>query len=247
MHDAPSRQLIALAAVIFATLGARQCLAGEQGRADAGAALAAQGSRDVDARVALGEYFWDAGEESRALAEWKAAEQLDPGNPRVLEHLADSALARGAVRDAAALYTRAISSEPTNAARHFALANVCFLFRHELIEAAHPDAESRLREALAHFAEAARLASANADYARAYAESFYALRSPNWTAAIEAWKHVETLTPGQDFALAHLARVSLKMGHIDAARGYLLRMQVTDGQGIKARLEEQIATAIRRQ
>jgi cytochrome c-type biogenesis protein CcmH/NrfG len=241
MHDAPSRQLVALAAAIFATLGALQCAAEEETRD------AAHESREVSARVALGEYLWDAGEESRALAEWKAAEQLDPKNPRVIEHLAEAATARGEVREAAALYARAVSLAPKNPALHFALANVCFLFRHELIEAAHPDAESRLREALAHFAEAARLAPANADYARAYAESFYAVASPDWQAAIEAWKHVEALTPGQNFSLTHLARVYLKMGHFDAAEDCLRRVQLPEGKAIKARLEEQIGAATRRQ
>lgn len=203
-------------------------------------------SRAVEARLALGEFLWDAGDQSRAFAEWKAAEQLEPRNPRVIDHLAECAIARGEMHVAAALYSRALSIEPRNAARHFAFANVCFVFRHEQLEPAHPDAADQLGQALEHFAEASRLAPTNADYARAYAECFYALPAPDWEAALAAWKHFETITANPNFALVHLARVSLKLGQLGAASAYLEKLQLPDGKGIKARLAGQLEEAIRR-
>ncbi len=270
MHDVPTRQLIALSVALLAFFAApcrgadesraakvdkqlraaklmQTALAASAAKSDAWkkledeyAALADRYPRDVTVIDARAEFLWDIGEHSRAVAEWQRAEQIEPMNPRILGHLGESALALGDPRKAAAFHERAVASDPGNATRHFALANVWFLFRHELMEPAHPDEESLLRGALAHFSDASRLAPKNLEYARAYAETFYAISNPDWPAALEAWKRVERLSTEKDFALGHLARVHLHMGHIDASRQCLDRMQSPDYQILKARLSERL-------
>ncbi len=204
------------------------------------AALVAQNPRDLAARNAHAEFLWEIGEQSRAMTEWETAAQIDPKNALVLEHLGSGALALGEVRKSAAYYRRAVACDPANADRHFALANVSFLFRHELLDAEHADEGSLLTRALFHFAEAARLAPTSANYARAYAETFYSVPNPDWAAALNAWQIVQRLSPQPDFALLHQARVHLKMGHLDTAQQCLSQVQSPDYQTLKSRLEAQL-------
>ena len=89
----------------------------------------------------------------------------------VLDHLAGSFLGAGEVKKAADYFARAIQSTPENAKYHFNYANVAFLFRHELHDAAHPNSDAMIDEAMKHFAEAARLQPLNAEYTRAFAET----------------------------------------------------------------------------
>jgi tetratricopeptide (TPR) repeat protein len=229
------------AKLMEAALTLREAKADEWQKLDATyAALAAQNPRDAAVRNARGEFLWDRGEQARAVAEWETAVQLDPQNSAALAHLGGSALERGETRQAADFFARAVASDPANAASHFALANVQFLFRHDLLDATHPDADGLLTDALAHFASAARLAPASAEYARAYAETFYSVPSPDWTAALAAWENFQHLSPQQDFARLHLARVQLKLGNLDAAQTCLAQVQSADYQTLKTRLEAQL-------
>lgn len=270
MHDVPTRQLIALSTALLALFAAPCSVADEARAAtiieqvqaaklmqaalaasaakpeewrkldDTYAALAARYPRDVTVIDARAEFWWEIGEQARAVAEWERAEQIDPLNPRILEHLGESALALGDPRKAAAFHARAVASDPANAAGHFALANVWFLFRHELGAPAEADEESLLTGALTHFAEAARLAPQNLEYARGYAETFYSIPRPDWPTALDAWRHVQLLIPEKDFALGHLARIHLKMGHLDTSRQCLSQIQHPDYQTLKSRLQAQI-------
>src|SRR5207249_2288799 len=94
----------------------------------------------------------------------------------------------------------------------------------------------------AEFAAASRLAPLNAEYARAYAETFYSVSKPDWNAALTAWQHFAEITPQKDFAQANLARIHIKLGQTDAARACLERIQGTDFQNLKAKLNERLET-----
>jgi tetratricopeptide (TPR) repeat protein len=196
---------------------------------------------DASVRKARGEFLWGRGERERAMAEWSSAEEIDPANGAVLEHLGGGWLAAGDARKSAAYYARATRAEPGNAAFHFALANVTFLFRHDLLDATRPDAEAVLQNALTHFAEASRLEPLNADYARAYAETFYILAKPDWPAALAAWSHVLEVSPKKDFALVNLARVHLQLRQFDASEERLSQIQDAAYEGITARIRSQVA------
>ncbi|HEY3901489.1 MAG TPA: tetratricopeptide repeat protein [Chthoniobacter sp.] len=187
------------------------------------------------------EFLWSRGEERRAVDTWLAAEKLDPNSGVILEHLGGSFLGAGEVKKAAAYFVRAIQSAPENAAYHFSYANVAFLFRHELHDAAHPDSDAMADEAMKHFAEAARLQPHNAEYARAFAETFYILTKPDWQTALRAWQHFYEVSPQKDFALVNLARVQLKLGQKAEARASLEGVQGPEYRGIKERLSQRAA------
>lgn len=230
------------AKLMQAALAAREATPEEWRKLDdAYSSLITRNPRDVAVRSARAEFLWQRGDQAGAITEWQIAEKFDPKNAEILSHLGDGFLARGEARKAADYYARAAASSPASAPVHFALANVQFLFRHELLDEARPDAASVLDSALAHFAEASRLAPENADYARAYAETFYSVQKPDWVAALSAWQTVQRLNLQPDFALLNQARIHLKLGQFDAARRSLQQIQAPDYQKLKSRLEKKVA------
>jgi len=115
-----------------------------------------------------------------------------------------------------------------------------FLFRHDLHDGAHPDSDSLLDESLKHFAEASRLEPLNASYARAFAETFYAVPKPDWSEALNAWRQLYEISPQKDCALLNLARVHMKLGNKPEARSSLAEVQDPKYDRMKARLQERI-------
>ncbi len=243
-HESPAEKVatrLEAARVMEATLTTRGAGAGERQKLDTiYADLAAEFPAEARVRNAHAESLWRRNERARAMAQWELAEKLDPKNAVVLDHLADAWLAEGDVRRSAAFAARAVTSAPGNAAYHFALANIVFLFRHELTDASNPDSEAVLRRALTHFAEASRLAPSNSEYARAYAETFYSLPKPDWQTALAAWNHFLELTTEKDFAFVNLARIQLRLGKKRAAMECLEKIQAPEYKNVKHRLEAQI-------
>ena len=207
------------------------------------AGLTAKYPRDATVRNAHAEFLAGLGEQERARAMWEEAAALAPKNAVVLNHLAEHWAAADEMIKSAAFYARAVESAPENAAYRFAFANVTFLFRHELLSAAQPDEAAVLGHALADFAAASRLAPLNANYARAYAETFYRVAQPDWKAALSAWQHFAEISPQKDFAQANLARIHLKLGQTEAARACLSRIQGAEFENLKAKLSGQIESA----
>lgn len=202
--------------------------------------LVARYPHDATVKNAQAEFLWSTGEHARAVEGWLAAEKMDPGNAVVLDHLGGSSMAAGNARQAAAYFARATASAPDNAAYHYNYANVAFLFRHELLDAARPDAAAVLRHALDHFAAASQLQPLNPEYARAYAETFYTVPDPDWRAALLAWQHLYEISPGKDFALINIARVHMKLGNKPEARETLARVQSPEFERLKMRLRDRI-------
>lgn len=204
--------------------------------------LEAKYPRDATIKNGYAEFLWSKGERNRAVKTWLEAEQLDPNNGAVLDHLGGNAVAVGEVKKAADYYGRAVKSAPDNADYHFSYANVVFLFRHDLHDTEHPESDSRIDEALKHFADAARLAPMNAEYARAFAETFYSVPQPDWREALKAWQHLYDISAQKDFALVNLARVHMKMGNKPEARAALAQVQDPKFARMKGRLSERIET-----
>ncbi len=174
-------------------------------------------------RKAAGDYFWKTGDTVTAVSEWQAAQALAPGDADTASALGSAWLRAGQIGAARTQFQRAVDARPDVARYHFDLANVLYLFRHQIAAASTPPDEAAvLRDAMGHFRRASELAADNLDFARAYAETFYGLPQPDWTEALAAWEHVRDLSAaGPDYADSHLARVSLKLGEPERAEGYL--------------------------
>ena len=198
--------------------------------------------KNVAVKNAWAQYLWDRGEKQAAVEKWMAVIAIEPRNDLALSNLGEASLELGDVKKAAAFYTRASDSAPRNAAYHFDLANVIFLFRFDILDAEAPDAEAMIRRARGHFAEAARLEPLNVEYAKAYADIFYDLKPADWEAALTAWNHFLEISPQKDFGYANLARVHMKLGQKTEARACLAQIHAPDFNRLKARLNERMET-----
>ena len=201
------------------------------------AALAEKNPGDCSVRNGYGEFLWSRDERERAAAEWRAAEKIEPANVIVLNHLGEAQLAASDPRGAMHYFQRATVAAPADALSHFNLANLVFIFRRDVT--ASDDAGFAL--ALTHFAEASRLAPKNAEFARAYAETFYSMPTPDWPTAIGAWRHFMEISPRKDFAWANLARIHLNLRQKPEAMGCL---KMIDGKEFD-RLKERLTIRIR--
>ena len=132
--------------------------------------------RDIRLKNAFAEFLWENGEFEAAAGRWRDAANLEPRNAVVLNHLGGAHLRAGDTRAALRCFTDAAAAEPANALYHFNVANVAFLFRHDL---GIPEPEA-FALAMEHFADAADRAPMDADYARAYAEAFYTVPDADW-------------------------------------------------------------------
>ncbi len=191
----------------------------------------------VAARLAYAEFLAGHGEMRAAILQWRTAQLLDPANAAIANSLGGAYLRMGQAADSAREFQRATEIAGEVAAYHYNLANVEFMLRRDLTAAWHIETPALLQRALAEFREASRLSPNDLEYARGYAETFYGLPDPDWTEA--AWKHVLALSAEPDFACLQLARVSLKLGHKEQARGFLDRINDPRHDGLKRKLRAQ--------
>ena len=152
--------------------------------------------------------------------------------------LGSAYLQAGRVQAASAQYQRAVASNPDVASYHFALANVLYLFRRQLLSPPDlPDEQAVLRLALEHFRRAAELSPTDLPMAKAYAETFYIFAKPDWAQALTAWLAVRALSgENKDFANGHLARISLRLGRRADAAAYLADIHDPAFDALKVRL-----------
>ena len=200
------------------------------------ACLVKKHPRDLATRDAYGDYLLGMNDRDGAMQQWLAAEKIDPGNFAILDHLAGTYLAMGEPKTSLGYYIRASDARPADAQTHFNAANVACMFRHDL---GTSEGEA-FALALRHFSEAHRLAPKSADYARAYAETFYLIDKPDWLAALKIWTDYLDLVPEKNFALLNLARVQMKLGHADEARACLSQVKGTENERLRARLSARI-------
>lgn len=203
--------------------------------------LGAKYSDEPQVQKACGDFFADISEGAPAFAYWLHAQELAPKDAELADTIGSGYLRAGNTRAAAAQFQRAVDSKPDQARFHTDLANVLYLFRHELVDPpAFPDAEAVLVQALEHFRMAALLTPGSRSVAQAYAETFYALAKPDWTQALDAWQTVLALSAEDpDFANSHLARVSLRMKRPQDAEAYLDRLQRPDFASLQTNLRKQ--------
>jgi Flp pilus assembly protein TadD len=190
----------------------------------------------VPAHLAYAEFLSENGNLRAAIAHWRQAQRLEPVNAAIANSLGGAYLRMGDAAESAAQFGRAVELASNNAAYHFNLANVEFMLRHDLKAAWKVEMAELLRHALAEFRTASRLSPNDAEYARAYAETFYGMPDPDWAEAEAAWKHVLALSSQGDFAYLQLARISLKRGNASAARCCLAKITDTRTTALKRKL-----------
>src|SRR6266513_311994 len=194
--------------------------------------------QSVPAQNALAAFLWNNGKAEAAVEHWRTAQRLDPANAETANSLGEAYLGAGRVPDAAQQFLVAIYSEAANPLYHFNLGNVEFVLRHDLAAAWKIDSADVLQRALFQFREASRLAPMNAEYARAYAETFHGMPNPDWKEAEVAWQHYLELPTNRNFAYLQLARVSLKQHKKAEAWSFLDKISDSSYSEIKEKLRK---------
>lgn len=180
------------------------------------------------------------GQLAAAIPFWEQAAHIDPRDGGTLDRLGGAYLQLGRTRDAYTRFQQAVDVQPDVAVYHSDVANVLYLFRHDLMSPpipGLPDEQAALTQALAHFRRGAELAPEDVRLAQAYAETFYIFAKPDWLQALAAWETVRALSGEKtDLPNSHLARISLRLGRPEAAAGYLARIHDPLFDGLKAKL-----------
>ena len=195
--------------------------------------------QSVPAQNALAAFLWENGKAEAAVERWRTAQRLEPKNAEAANSLGGAYLKMYRFPEAAAQFLLAVGSESDNAAYHFDLANVEFLFRRDLTAAWKIDSAELLQRALFQYREASRLAPTNLEYARAYAETFYGMPKPDWEEAQIAWQHYLNICTDRNFAYLQLARVSLKRHKKAEALSFLDKVSASLYSEIKEKLRKQ--------
>lgn len=201
--------------------------------------LAARHLDSAEVQVACGLFAWDDGQPAEAVQRWRAAQRITPRNPQAANYLGGAEVKLGNMPAAAEQFARATEADGENPLYHFNLANVEFLFRHDLATAWQLTELDLLHRALAEYRRASRLAPTQLEYARAYAETFYAMPDADWNEALAAWQHVLSLSNDRGFAYLQLVRVSLKQGRKAQALDFLAKISSPGAAGLKEKLRKQ--------
>lgn len=199
------------------------------------------------ARNAYAAFLFEIGETTRALPMWQDTLRRQPDNAEAAFQLGHATLTHGGTSEALGLLARAAASVEATPFQIHSYANALYLFRHE---APARTSAAALEESLAQFERASRLEPANLDYARGYAETFFALPHPDWERAHQAWTRVVKMTPENDdairFHLLQAARSALKANHPAAALNFLDRLPADRPGKVADRLREQAKAALAR-
>lgn len=204
------------------------------------AGIVARHPQSAEAHTAYGEYLWTLDRNAAALAQWLAAEKLDPEHAATLFHLGEAHYAMGDMTLAGKYFTRAVARDPKNAAYHFHLGNVLFTFRDANRLPGDADTEPVKKRGLEHLRLASDLQPFNRDFARGYAETFWGMREPDWNAALAAWQRYLPLAENKDFARSQIVRVHIKLGDRAEAARLLDAIQSPEFQQLKTRLRARL-------
>jgi tetratricopeptide (TPR) repeat protein len=197
----------------------------------------------VPAYIAYGLFLNSAGEAKRAYDIFKKAEKLEPELAVIKNQLGNHHAEEGEYKEALDYYLGAIALEPKEALYHYQLGTLLYEYREFFIDAKLFTRDALLTRSGEAFARAAELAPDNIAYTYRHAESFYDLPTPDWAAALAAWKSIEQRTKAGvelQTVLLHEANVLLQLGDRTAARAMLDRVTEAPLQGNKQKLVDQL-------
>jgi tetratricopeptide (TPR) repeat protein len=201
----------------------------------------------VNGRLAYGSFLNDTHDEDGAVAQWDKARELDPKDPAPWNNLANYYGHRGPVKKAFEYYTKAIELDGGESVYYHNLAVTVYLFRKDAGEYYNMTETQVFDRSLELYRKAIALDPDNFVLFSDYAESFYGTKPPRWQDGLAAWTdalkiaHDDTERQG---VYIHLARINLKLGHIDEARRNLTLVSIPMYQQLKSRISRNIDAAV---
>ena len=198
----------------------------------------------VPAYIAYGLLLNSTGYSKRSYDIIKRAEAIEPELAVIKNQLGNHHTEEGEYKEAAAYYEAAIALEPKEPLYHYQLGTLLYEYREFFIDAKLYTRDAILVRSAEAFAHAAEFAPENIAYSYRYAESFYDLPSPDWNAALAAWKAIaQRAKPGVEIQTIqlHQANILIQLGRTDEARALLDLITEAPLQANKQKLVEQLA------
>lgn len=159
-----------------------------------------------------------------AAAMMLKANEFDPDIPLVKNQLGNFMAEDGKPLQAAPYYIAAIKLSPNEPLYHYQLGTLLTEARDEFLKSGEWTRASLDTAMFNAFKRAAELAPARIEFAYRFAESFYDLEKPDWTAALKAWSDLEekATTPIERQTMRlHAANICLKLGKLAHAQALL--------------------------
>ena len=178
----------------------------------------------VPAYIAYGLFLNTTGHAERSYTIFRKAEALDANNPIIKNQIGNHHAEAAEYQQAAEYYEGAIALAPQEPLYHYQLGTILYEFRDFFVDSKRYTREALLKRSAEAFARAAELAPANIAYAYRHAESFYDLPTPDWDAALAAWKAIgQRAKAGVEVQTTqlHQANILLQLGRRDEARALL--------------------------
>lgn len=172
-------------------------------------------------RLAYGSFLNDIHDEDGAVAQWEKARELDPKNPAAWNDLANYYGHRSPVKKAFEYYEKAIELDNHESVYYYNLAVTVYLFRVDAEEYYHLNETQVFDKSLDLYHKAIALDPDNFVLFSDYAQSFYGTKPPRWKDGLAAWTQALKMAHDDDErqgVYIHLARINIKLGHLEEAR-----------------------------
>jgi tetratricopeptide (TPR) repeat protein len=197
---------------------------------------------NLEARILYGKFLRRVGEHEAAANQFRRVEELDSGIPVVKQQLANHYAETGRPLEALAYLTAARQLAPHEAVYAYQIGELIAFYRKEMAEDGDLTAEALDALMQASFKRASQLEPGNRGFRVRFAESFYDVASPDWTAALAAWNQVERrVNPAAEPLLAeavrvHQARALDELGRSAEARQLLTQVNSLQLQASRERV-----------
>ena len=201
---------------------------------------------DTDALVLYGKLLRRIGENEKAFNVFLKADSINPMIAVVKQQIGNHLAETGNGKAALTFYLNAVDLEPMVPEYNYAVGEVLYNFRDELLRDQLFTRDALDREMLKAFRTAAKLAPDDFDLQMRLGETYYDLETPDWKAALLHWERLRKTAPDYDELRCqildlHLARVLTKLGRNEDARRLTDEITQPALQASRQKILEEIA------
>jgi tetratricopeptide (TPR) repeat protein len=174
--------------------------------------------------ASYGYMLWKIGLRKQAVAILLKANQMDPDIPLVKNELGNYMVEEGKPLEALNYYLAAVKLEPNEPLYHYQIGALLYDARDEFLKSGQWSRAAIDHSMMEGFRRASELAPDRLEFSYRYAESFYDMVDPDWSAALKAWEGLEARGQSdieRQTMRLHEVNVLLYMGKTEHARKVL--------------------------
>jgi tetratricopeptide (TPR) repeat protein len=142
---------------------------------------------DVEAYILFGKFLVSVGQWEMAIRQFLLADQINPALPVVKQQIGNYLAETGRYMAALPYLINAIDLAPEEGIYSYQLGWLLYEYRNQFIEDGFYDRATLEEEMLDALKNAAERSPETLEFHQTYAEAFYIVENPDWSAALEAW------------------------------------------------------------